>query len=248
MLLYGLEKSKPLPRLEWTEMPGEPRTLSLTAERILIGRRTDADIVLTHRLTSRQHAQICREGEAWVLVDLKSTHGTFVNGNRVDRHPLHNRDKFRLGLEGTEIVFLEREPLERELLDRQRLERKREDTSSASTGLLQSVALDLSVRKLASVIPEDSGVHSELEKVSCLLDFQYSFGQAFSAEKTFHHILKSALQISGAERGFVMRKEAERGFGMGKEKGGFSYALGLDSSQKTLRGWISKPAIASFNR
>src|SRR5262249_40661456 len=64
----------------------------------------------------------------------------------------------------------------------------------------------------------------ELEKISCLLDLHYYFGKAFSADKTFLHILKSALQISGAERGFVLRKEKEE----------FVYALGLDGHDRTL--------------
>ncbi len=215
MILYGVEKfTPPSPRLQWSETPGEPLTLLLTGQRVLIGRRADADIVLNYPLTSRQHAQISREDGAWVLVDLQSTHGTFINGHRVERQPLRDRDAIRIGREGIEIVFRDSEPRE-----------NTPDEETTSGGLLQNAALDLSVRKLASVIPADSGVHSELEKVSCLLDFHYSFGKAFSAEKTFHHILKSALQISGAERGFVMRKE----------KGRFSYALGLDSSERTLR-------------
>ncbi len=202
-----MEKLAPSsPRLEWAEAPGQPRTLSLVAERILIGRSAAADIVLNHRLTSRQHAHVCREGEGWVLVDLQSTHGTFVNGDRVDRRPLRNRDIICLGPEGVEIVFRESGP---------------DEAADTGGSLLESVGLDYSVQKLAT---ENSDAHSELEKVSYLLDFHYSFGKAFSPEKTFHQILKSALQISGAERGFVLRKQ----------KGGFSYALGLDSQDKTL--------------
>jgi len=125
------------PRLEWTETPGQPRTLSLAAERILIGRSTAADIVLTHRLTSRQHAHVCREGEGWVLVDLQSTHGTFINGDRVDRRPLRNRDVICLGPEGVEIIFLESGP---------------DEAADSANSLLESAGLDYSVRKLASVI------------------------------------------------------------------------------------------------
>jgi phosphoserine phosphatase RsbU/P len=179
----------------------------------MIGRRSDADIVLSHRLISRQHAQIVREGDSWVLVDLQSTHGTFVNGNRVERHTLRSRDRIRLGLEGVELLFFNGGSVPDLPGD-----------TSTNANLLDSEGLDISVRRLASVLPEESGDHSELEKISCLLDFHYSFGKAFSAEKTFHHILKSALQISGAERGFILRKQ----------KNEFAYALGLDGASRTL--------------
>jgi serine phosphatase RsbU (regulator of sigma subunit)/pSer/pThr/pTyr-binding forkhead associated (FHA) protein len=207
-----LDKSPPVaPRIEWTEVPGRPEVFRLTAAPVLIGRRSDADIVLSHRLTSRQHARIERDGDAWVIVDLQSTHGTWVNGERVERCPLRARDRIRLGREGVELMYLTGAA----------------DADATTTNLLSNEGLDQSVRRLVNVLPDQTGsteTYSELEKISCLLDFHYSFGKAFSAEKTFHHIVKSALQISGAERGFVLRKQS----------GGFHYSLGLDGSERTL--------------
>jgi serine phosphatase RsbU (regulator of sigma subunit)/pSer/pThr/pTyr-binding forkhead associated (FHA) protein len=182
--------------------------LPLDAERVVIGRRSDADIVLGHYQTSRQHAQVSREADSWVLTDLKSTHGTFVNSTRIERHVLQAGDQIRLGREGVQLLYLEGEVAE-----------------THSSSLLQSEELEVSVRRLASVVPEESGAHSDLEKISCLLDFHYSFGKAFSAERTFHHILQSALKISGAERGFVTRNQDGRQ----------TYVLGLDGSGRVLR-------------
>ncbi len=209
-----MDKSSSIaPRIEWTEVPGRPEVFRLAAGRVLIGRRSDADIVLSHRLTSRQHAHIIREGDAWVLIDLQSTHGTWVNGDRVERCELRPRDRIRLGREGVELLYLSGPP----------------DDDTSSTSFLENSGLDMSVRRLVkSVLPDETGgsneTYSELEKISCLLEFHYSFGKAFSAEKTFHHIVKSALQISGAERGFVLRKQSD----------GFAYSLGLDGSERTL--------------
>jgi sigma-B regulation protein RsbU (phosphoserine phosphatase) len=180
----------------------------LDAERIVIGRRSDSDIVLNHYQTSRQHAQVARESDCWVLSDLNSTHGTFVNATRIEQHVLQPGDRIRLGPEGSELLYLVGGAAD-----------------AQSSSMLESEELELSVRRLASVVPEEYGAYSELEKISCLLDFHYSFGKAFSAEKTFHHILESALKISGAERGFVMRKQ----------HGQLAYVLGLDGSGRVLR-------------
>ena len=46
----------------------------MTSAPALIGRRTDSDIAVSHRLTSRQHAHVMREGDAWFLIDLQSSH------------------------------------------------------------------------------------------------------------------------------------------------------------------------------
>jgi serine phosphatase RsbU (regulator of sigma subunit) len=195
------------PRLEWSEMPGHPVVFPLGADRVSIGRLPTADVVVRDHQTSRQHAQIVHEGEAWMLADLKSTHGTFVNGSRVERHALRSGDRIRLGREGIELTFL-----------------IGPYADTGSSGLLDSAELESSVLRLASVLPKESGSHSQLEKISCLLDLHYFFGKTFSAEATFHQILESALKISGGMRGFVMRKQGDR----------FEYSLGLDGSGRLL--------------
>jgi hypothetical protein len=76
---------------------------SLAGNRLLIGRSRDCDIRLTDPNVSRRHAEVRREGPSFVVVDLDSTNGTEVNGRRVKRARLENRDTIVLG--STELVF-----------------------------------------------------------------------------------------------------------------------------------------------
>lgn len=72
-------------------------TLPLEAG-LLIGRGRDADVRLTHRRASRQHARIRTNPEGGAVVeDLGSTHGTFLNGRPVRRFQLKDGDKLSLG-------------------------------------------------------------------------------------------------------------------------------------------------------
>src|SRR5215212_2814532 len=69
-----------------------------------IGRASDCAIPIKDRYLSRKHAEIVAVGAAWVLKDLGSANGTYLNGSRVERDEmLKGGDRIRLG--DTEIVF-----------------------------------------------------------------------------------------------------------------------------------------------
>ncbi|HEX7192612.1 MAG TPA: SpoIIE family protein phosphatase [Thermoanaerobaculia bacterium] len=71
---------------------------------VSIGRASDCTIPIKDRYLSRKHAEIVLENGAWVVKDLGSANGTYLNGHRVDRDStLKNGDRIRLG--DTEIVF-----------------------------------------------------------------------------------------------------------------------------------------------
>jgi len=75
----------------------------LNAPRVVIGRSKDADIQVPDPNVSRRHAEIRREGQGYVLMDLDSTNGIEVNGRIVKQLDLENGSRFTVG--STEIVF-----------------------------------------------------------------------------------------------------------------------------------------------
>lgn len=73
------------------------RPYPLSKETLAIGRLDNCDIVLSDPGVSRRHAEVRREGDEWVLVDLGSTNGMIVNGKQVRRHRLSPGDRIELG-------------------------------------------------------------------------------------------------------------------------------------------------------
>jgi len=75
---------------------------------IVLGRdATDNAVVLDHRAVSRRHAQIAHDGQSWVLTDLDSSNGTWINGDRVNEpHRVSSATTIRLGMqqEGADIT------------------------------------------------------------------------------------------------------------------------------------------------
>jgi Protein of unknown function (DUF3662)/FHA domain len=75
----------------------------LADEKLVIGRSRECDITLDDPNVSRRHAEIRRENGAFWIVDLKSTNGVEVNGERVERARLNHSDTILIGK--TELTF-----------------------------------------------------------------------------------------------------------------------------------------------
>jgi predicted component of type VI protein secretion system len=73
------------------------------AGKFVIGRGLDADLVLPDDQASRHHVAIKQVGADYVVEDLGSTNGCFVNGVRVVRCPLQPGDQIQLG--GSKLYF-----------------------------------------------------------------------------------------------------------------------------------------------
>jgi hypothetical protein len=77
--------------------------ISITRDPVSIGRLSSNDVVLSDPNVSRRHAELRREDDRWVIVDLSSTNGTLVNGNRAAEQELSDGD--RLGFGSSQMVF-----------------------------------------------------------------------------------------------------------------------------------------------
>ena len=75
----------------------ERRNRELAAGEITIGRRPDCDVVVANSQVSRRHAHITGGAGAFVIADLGSTNGTYVNGVHVTEHVLKDGDRIELG-------------------------------------------------------------------------------------------------------------------------------------------------------
>ena len=73
------------------------RIYPLVKALINIGRGLENDLVIDDRRVSRNHAQLRAIHGQFVLFDLKSTRGTFINGHRIVQAILYPQDTISLG-------------------------------------------------------------------------------------------------------------------------------------------------------
>lgn len=64
---------------------------------LIMGRDSKCDIVLFEEGVSRQHARIEKKDKSFVIADIGSTNGTFINGLQINQSILNEGDKIRVG-------------------------------------------------------------------------------------------------------------------------------------------------------
>jgi pSer/pThr/pTyr-binding forkhead associated (FHA) protein len=77
--------------------PTKGEAFILKGQRIILGRSETADIKLQDTKSSREHAEITKSGEDWVITDLGSQNGLLVNDQKVNQAKLKEGDKIVIG-------------------------------------------------------------------------------------------------------------------------------------------------------
>jgi two-component system copper resistance phosphate regulon response regulator CusR len=84
---------------------GEFKAVPIQSPRFTIGRGTENSLCIPATVVSRSHAELIRVGSDYLLRDLGSTNGSFVNGARVTEQMLNDGDTIRFGGNGPEVTF-----------------------------------------------------------------------------------------------------------------------------------------------
>ncbi|TAM80869.1 MAG: FHA domain-containing protein [Acidobacteria bacterium] len=89
------------PRLIVTDTSGGVREVEISKSEFTMGRQSDNDLVLFESRISRHHAHIVKTSQGYLLEDVGSRHGTFVNGTLVASCLLKSGDQISLGVAET---------------------------------------------------------------------------------------------------------------------------------------------------
>ncbi|MEN8150963.1 MAG: FHA domain-containing protein [Planctomycetota bacterium] len=146
---------------------GKPvRKFNFEQEAVCIGRDADCEVLIDNIGVSRRHATIEKANGEYILTDLKSHNGTFVEGQRIYHHQLTDGDEFFIGkysiqFENLDVDAPEPAPAPKELqagmqdmtfrLDRGEIDKI---MGASSTGV---------VPKLSLLAPQKEQVTLELE-------------------------------------------------------------------------------------
>lgn len=115
---------------------------------IIIGRSSELDMVLIEDMVSRRHAKIQATDDEIAIMDLGSTNGTFVNGEKIKKARLKEGDRILIGTSIVKLVTVDPATAMSEADARQQLEKrgqqqalKTQTTNRAMSGSIEEIPL-----------------------------------------------------------------------------------------------------------
>jgi pSer/pThr/pTyr-binding forkhead associated (FHA) protein len=77
--------------------PNEGSTYLVDTDAVSVGRHPDSNIFLDDITVSRRHSVIERNGQDFLIRDVGSLNGTYVNHDRIDHKPIVDGDEIQVG-------------------------------------------------------------------------------------------------------------------------------------------------------
>ena len=95
-----VERNKDKPILVIIEGEQAGQRWTIEDEEFVVGRGGECHLILAERQVSRQHIRIFKEGDTFILEDLDSKNGTWLNNTQVknERVTLHDSDEITIGM------------------------------------------------------------------------------------------------------------------------------------------------------
>jgi len=184
-------------RFRYLDETGKECWIPIAQPRFTIGRSSSNDLVLGTAQISRAQAEILVKEGEYYLQDLHSKHGTFVNGARIEQAMLRHGDRVRLGGIQGQVLTFHRGDLLQSLL------------SSSGSGTDSGLSVN-SFREMGMLL----STFRALSSIPLLKDL-------------LNLVVDTAIELSGAERGFIMLKE---------EDGRLSFRCARNAQKQSLDG------------
>ncbi|HEY6337795.1 MAG TPA: SpoIIE family protein phosphatase [Candidatus Sulfotelmatobacter sp.] len=161
----------------------DQKSIVLNRTPFSVGRKVDKDLVIADPRVSRDHAQIVLEGDNFFLIDQGSKHGTFVNGERIQRQKLERNDRLEFGARDSAYIIFN----------------PAQNTSNTAREFLSQI----------SGIQISQGEATDLEKVRLFLEAARKLNTAGVLDEILMTMLDVTLRLTRAERGYVFLKDEE---------------------------------------
>ncbi len=157
---------------------------NISDDSLVIGRETAANLCIADASVSRRHSKIEKEEDRFVITDLESLNGTFVNDLPVKSRVLQHGDRLRIG--DSQFVFLTHEG----------------EAASRSSEVNLDAAQVVSGPTLQ--IRMDDAVYLMARDLSALMKISTSINAIRGLEDLLHRLLELLFEVVPAQRGAIL--------------------------------------------
>ena len=161
----------------------EQKNIVLNRTPFTVGRKVDKDLVIADPRVSRDHAQIMQEGQEFFIEDLGSKHGTFLNGERIQRQKLERGDRLEFGARDSAYVLF--------------------NPAHATSNTAREFLSQISV--IGGIKPDTT----ELETLRLFLEAARKLNTAGVLDEILITMLDVTLELTKAERAYVFLKDED---------------------------------------
>jgi signal transduction histidine kinase len=187
-----------VPSIQVIEGPDKGRSFDVSETEALIGRRNGV-VPLTDSTVSRRHARVLRDNGRWLLEDLGSANGTFLNGTRLARPmAVHGGDQIRCGT--TLLIF------GGELSDNIQAP---VDLDAEEERLDAAVVATIPSNEDSVIIPTPEAGRQAIGNLRILYDLIAEVGSIFNVDALLGRIMDKVFDVVEADRGFILLTDDE---------------------------------------
>lgn len=200
------------------------QTVPIEDKEIVLGRSNDCDVILSTEEISRHHAKIFIKDGAYIIADLKSLNGTYVNRQRIVEHKLKHLDEIWLGSK-CRIVFRDDIPKkeiktfqakdshESKYIDQMAHVREEIEEVKNTLFKISMEQAEPTLQKTKEVVTPSIDI-KKLSRAYRRLDALYKatqiMGSAHHLDSKLAQVLDLVIEVLGAERGFILLKDENK--------------------------------------
>jgi len=158
---------------------GQRTRVAIRSTPFSMGRHADNNLVMRDNRASREHARIVWEDGHYVIEDLNSRHGTWVNGEQIARHILRNSDRIEFGVRD----------------------------SYQLTFTLEQDGLHQILDQFGPAPQAGEPLAGDLSKLRAVVEVARALQSALSTNEVLTAVVDAALSVTGCERGFLLLRK-----------------------------------------
>src|ERR1700752_3866230 len=173
-----------MPRLAAISGKLKGAIFTLNEDALIIGRETNANLCLADASVSRRHSKIEKQDEGFVITDLESLNGTFVNDAPVRSRVLEHGDRVRIG--DSQFVFLTQDG---------------EPASKSSEVTIDEVQI---VTGPTVQVRLDEGVYQRGRNLAALMKVSTAINAIRGLDALLERLLELLYEVVPAQRGAIL--------------------------------------------